>query len=322
MKDLFGNEISVKIKIDRVDLAHALFKIFYGMPLSSFVRFFTNEYIEIMEYLELCLGKKGCTKTTLLFNPHRLQTKVKNQRWSIYQALQDKSFYYGLARALIFKSNIKHWEKIYQVLQLNINGAQYINEFPPYIARKLGKDYNLNLNSKILDPCGGWGGRMIGLSTLSSSYTCFEPCSLTYKGLVELSQFIQFCNKDFKPEVKNIPFEDSNLPNGYYDFALTSPPYYDIEEYTEEKTNSMNRYTNFEDWTNGFYLPMITKTMKALKKGSPFILNIGNRTYPLDTILKKLSKKYEITRIKDYLSSPGGLRNPNKGELFFEIRTK
>lgn len=317
--NLFGNSIPISPSIDKEQLANALYCIFYGISLDQLSRFFTNEYRNIIEYYELYLEKKGGNLISLLYNPHRLQIKVKGQRWSIYEALQDKSFYNGLARASLFKKELKPNERFYQCLRLNINSAQYVNEFPPYIARKIGKDYELHLNSRVLDPCGGWGGRMIGLSTLSNNYTCFEPCILTNTGLKRLFQFIQSGSSSFEAAIHLLPFEDSSLENNSFDFALTSPPYYDTEEYTTEQTNSFNRYSSFEKWIEGFYFPMIHKTMKALKPGAPFIINIGNRLYPLDSELMKLSKYYKIRQIKEYLSSPGGLKNPDKGELFFEI---
>ena len=155
-KDLFGNEITEKQTINRFDLEKILFAKMSSITLEEFVRMITNDFNELVEYAKLLRGGKTCQKTSLLFNPHRLTTKTKTSKISIYDALKTENFISGLARATIFKDG-KVNELLYQVLQLGINGVQYANEFPPHIARDLYLEYKLDANSKILDPCAGWG---------------------------------------------------------------------------------------------------------------------------------------------------------------------
>jgi len=59
--------------------------------------------------------------------------------------------------------------------------------------------------------------------------------------------------------------------SGEFDFALTSPPYFDVEVYAEEDTSSM-RYPKFDIWVQGFYLPMMRKVAAHLKQGAVFAL--------------------------------------------------
>jgi 16S rRNA G966 N2-methylase RsmD len=320
-KDLFGNEIIEKQTINRFDLEKILFAKMSSITLEEFVRMITNDFNELIEYAKLLRGKKTCQKTSLLFNPHRLTTKTKTSKMSIYDALKTENFISGLARATIFKDG-KVSELLYQVLQLGINGVQYVNEFPPHIARDLYLEYGLDANSKILDPCAGWGGRMIGASVVSNSYTCFEPSTKTYNGLKQLFEFIKNMNSDFNAEIHCLPFEKSNLQSNYFDFAFTSPPYYDTEEYSNEETNSFMAYNSFERWCEMFYLPMIEKTMDSLKKDCSFVINIGSRIYPLNEVLiNNFADRYEISKGKDRLSGKSGLKsNTKEGETFYRIQ--
>jgi hypothetical protein len=215
-------------------------------------------------------------------------------------------------------------EALYLTLQLGINGVQYINDFPPHVAVELCRHYlpkDGRANAKVLDPCGGWGGRMIGVSVVTNDYTCFEPETRTASGLTKLAGFLhdKGFNPNFKAEVVCLPFEDVDLKADYYDFAFTSPPYYDTEEYSTEETNSLNRYKTFEAWCKGFYIPLIEKTMAALKPERTFVLNIGDRRYPLSKILlENFSDKYHIEKIKGKLSGFSGLRR-GEGEQFYVI---
>jgi len=323
--DLFGNSHVFNAPISRDNLTKLLIKRVKGISLERLVSFITNEFDETIEYIALQNGAKTCQKTSLLFNPHRLATRTKNSKAHLLEAFSDDRFLDGLSRAILFdqinrikKGNGK--DLLYLVLRLGINGVQYINEFPPHVARDLCHEHNLDAKSKVLDPCAGWGGRMIGVSTVCNNYDCFEPFTKTFYGLINLYKFIKSMNNNFDPEIHNIPFEDARLKESYYDFAVTSPPYYDTEIYTDEKNNSLNRYKTFESWVNGFYLPMISKTMKALKIGKSFILNIGSRNYPLNEILiSEFGRIYKIKKNKSKLSGASGLGKSGEGESFYEI---
>lgn len=322
-QDLFGGEVVEKSAISRSDLRDSLISMLRRMSLEEFSRLITNEFTETLEYGDLCQGDHACQKTSLLYNPHRLDTKSKSSRSSIYAALQTDSFCDGLARALIFKKG-KVNELLYQALQLGVNGTQYINEFPPHVARGMAIKYGVDRNSKVLDPCAGWGGRMIGVSTVCDSYTAFDPSSQTYSGLLNLrDDFLGRVSPTFTADIRNSCFEDSDLTPNTYDFAITSPPYYDTEEYSNESTNSLNRYATFELWCEGFFFPMIEKVLIALKPEKTFVLNIGSRVYPLSTVLReRFGEVCTIECLGNKLSGSAGLGRDGEGESFYAIREK
>ena len=318
--DLFGNQRTIKPPINRDLLASQLKATIKDYSLEQFVGLLTNHFDSIIQYAGLSNGESQGQKISLLFNPHRLDTRTKSSKQSIFEAIKNDSFISGLARASIWK-NGKVSELLYQVIQLGINGVQYVNEFPPHIARDICLEYQLGATSKILDPCAGWGGRMIGISVVSNNYDAFEPCSKTYIGLCDLSRFLKQLDGEFNANIKPIPFEDADLPDNFYDFAMTSPPYYDTEVYSDENTNSLNRYANFDEWCDKFYYPLISKTMNSLKPDGVFMLNIGSRVYPLSERLKTtFGSKYAIENKGNYLSGNAGLGREGEGEMFYAIR--
>lgn len=311
------------LSVDRAVLKSYLESLLSSITLEDFVGLITNEQFEAIEYIRLSHGAVAGQKTSLLFNPHRLSIKTKSSKLSIFDATRTDSFLDGMARALLFKKD-KVREVLYQCIQLGVNGIQYVNEFPPHVARDLCLEHgNLTENSIVLDPCSGWGGRMLGVSTVCNYYVGYEPCLKTNHGLMRLAEFI----KKFRPEFESVvfpePFEEANLPEESVDFAITSPPYYDTEEYSDEPTNSLNRYSSFDEWTELFYLPMIEKTLTFLKPNCSFLLNIGSRKYPLNNLLKEnFSRKYEIECVKSKLSGKGGLGKHHsgaEGEAFYKI---
>jgi len=314
--------------VDLDVFARALTAQMAGMPLDQVVSIITNPYDELVEYLALLQGKRACQKTSLLFNPHRMDCATASDKryGSVYQALQDKSFHRGLARASMFRAGEmgapRVGEVFYNTIQIGVNGTQYVNEFPPHVARDFCRKYSLDRESKVLDPCGGWGGRMIGVSAVADDYTCYEPATQTAEGLKGLSEFIASVNRSFTADIRCEPYEDSAEREGFYDFALTSPPYYDTERYSDEPTNSCNRYHDFDAWCAGFYLPLVDKTLQQLKSGCPFVINVGDRQYPLSKVLQKHcdTAGYTMCRIKGgIMNNPGLGREADGGEKFFEL---
>lgn len=213
-------------------------------------------------------------------------------------------------------------EVFYSTVQIGVNGTKYVNEFPPHVARDICRKYGLGRHSRVLDPCGGWGGRMIGVSVVADNYRCYEPATLTAQGLKKLSEFIRSVNPDFTTDIRCEPYEDSVEQVGFYDFALTSPPYYDTERYSDEETNSCNRYTTFDAWCEGFYLPMVDKTMRQLKIGRPFVINVGDRAYPLSEVLETYcaERGFTMRRVKGGIMNNSGFgRDADGGEKFYEL---
>jgi len=105
MFDLFGNAIQKKQPIDRAKLTTQLYAVFNDITLEQLVGMITNEFQELVEYVNLSNGKHSCQKMSLLFNPHRLSTKTKGSRMSIFEALHDEGFISGLARAILFTAS-------------------------------------------------------------------------------------------------------------------------------------------------------------------------------------------------------------------------
>ncbi len=125
----------IETKLDRELLANAISSELMGISAEELVRLFYSKYDAIIDFARLCRGDRQGQKISLLFNPHRLETATISSK-SIIDALRTDSFASGLARASAFKDGIvTDRNLLYQVLQLGVNGIQYVNEFPPYTAR-------------------------------------------------------------------------------------------------------------------------------------------------------------------------------------------
>lgn len=293
--------------MDREQLFNVLKNNISNLTLEELVAQFITKTQAIEEFYRLCNGISAGKTISLLFNPHRLSTDTDKDDLSVFESLSYDDRLSGLARLYLY--NLEHGvnNAFYNTIQRGYQNIQYVNEFPPFIARTIYKIYGKKDKLRILDPCAGWGGRIIGAASIPNThYVACEPSTRTYDGLVKLAEWLTQLQPTFSAKINCIPFEDF-VTDEKFDIALTSPPYYDTEHYSDEETNSLNRYTSFDNWVNGFYEPLIINTINYLYDDAVFIINIGDRKYPLSDSLFSICKKYGLhcERIKDYLSGNG-----------------
>lgn len=278
------------------------------LTLEEFAHLFINETQAIEDFYKLCHNVKSGNTISLLFNPHRLITDNEKDDISVFESLQHEDKLSGLARLYLY--NLEHGANnpFYGAIQRGYQNIQYINEFPPFVARTIYINYGKSKQAlSVLDPCAGWGGRMIGCASIpNTEYTACEPSSKTYEGLLRLGEWLQTLQPTFKFHINKVPYEDFET-DVKFDMALTSPPYYNTEHYSDEPTNSLNRYNTFESWIEGFYSPLIKNTVDKLKDDAVFILNVGDRKYPLSEKMYSICAENNLhcERITDYLSGNG-----------------
>ena len=76
-ENLFGEKKQEQYKPERESLQKELSLIFNEyFTIEQLVNYITNDFYETLEYHQLCFGLSSCQKTSLLFNPHRLDTKA------------------------------------------------------------------------------------------------------------------------------------------------------------------------------------------------------------------------------------------------------
>lgn len=159
-------------------------------------------------------------------------------------------------------------------------GAKLPTDFPANTAANLIREF-APANAAILDPCHGWGGRFVGaLIADASLYVGCDPSEEAHAGLERTAEaFLHYC-PDTKAEFLLSTFEDADLGWRLFDFAITSPPYFDVEQYHGENQSHL-RYPKYDLWRDGFYRDMIEKTYNSLKNGCVFVLQVGSQRYPL-----------------------------------------
>lgn len=141
--------------------------------------------------------------------------------------------------------------------------------FRPGLAKMIVDKYAPN--GIVLDPCAGWGGRMLGSVASGAKYIAFEPNTRTYKNLLKIVNYLQI---ESEVQIYNDVAENIDKYNIHnVDLILTSPPYYNLEVYSDETTQSVKNGQSYDDWVAQFLKPVITK---CIQTGKPTVCSAWN----------------------------------------------
>ena len=135
----------------------------------------------------------------------------------------------------------------------------------------------------VYDSSAGWGGRLLGAlcSGRVGAYVGCEPNSQTFAGLERMRDFIDGAQgaggrKRLRVDIRRTGSEDFKPAPDSVDVAFTSPPYFSLEHYSGEATQSHVRFPEFPAWVRGFLAPTMANTARALKSGAHMLVNIAN----------------------------------------------
>lgn len=132
----------------------------------------------------------------------------------------------------------------------------------------------------IFDYACGFGGRMLGALTSKNNYTYLgvEPNTETYNSLLILGEHIENATDTKKRfHIKQIGSEEKfTNKKEFVDFAFSSPPYFNLEKYSEEETQCYNKFSNLESWIEGYVRPTIFNIFNILKKNRYYAVNIAD----------------------------------------------
>ena len=189
----------------------------------------------------------------------------RNHKVSFYDMMNDTEMREKLWNQMIqYNPNGKHSPaRLYEMYRF-LHGAIVL--FKPSVAINLYTRYRA---TAVLDPCAGWGGRMLGAIALGIPYTGIDT------------------NTDLKPGydalMAQIPSHstmiygsamDQDFSTIDYDFVLTSPPYCNLELYAH-----MPLWEGPTEFYEGFLIPLIDRCRKHIRRDGKVCFNISPSMY-------------------------------------------
>lgn len=125
----------------------------------------------------------------------------------------------------------------------------------------------------------GFGGRLLGALSSKNNYKYVgtDPCTETMYHLHQLGQYIeQVTGREDSYELHCCGSEEFRGPKNSIDFAFSSPPYFNLEVYSDEPTQCFNKFPELEGWLEGFVRPTIQNIKHMLKPGKLYAVNIAD----------------------------------------------
>ena len=151
-----------------------------------------------------------------------------------------------------------------------IAGTSKVTIYRPLLTKRIVEYFDAK---EVLDVCVGWGGRMLGSACIDGvNYTGIEPCNKTYNSLQEIKDKLGLDRVSlYKDVAENV------LPTleRKYDLAITSPPYYNLEIYSNEETQS-HQYGCYKNWYDLFLKPVVHGVLNKLKDGGKSCWSVKN----------------------------------------------
>jgi hypothetical protein len=183
---------------------------------------------------------------------------------------------------------------------LGYYGSQIAGQFNPSYARFFIQRYCTG--TEIIDPCAGWGGRLCGALIEGKNYYGIEPNTETHRMLMSIYEWVR--EKGIITSnvqiIKSVAEDPISYGNKIFDMAITSPPYFNKEKYSEEESQSYIRYNTYDVWKECFLKALIENTYNHLKSGAVFVLNVADfndYSLVLDSILLAKDSGFYLEKV-------------------------
>jgi hypothetical protein len=192
-------------------------------------------------------------------------------------------------------------------------GVQGVSNFRPTAAAAVYDAFAKD--GVVWDMSGGWGGRMLGaIASGVKSYTCTEPSRLTASGLVALREdfgtgidinIIELGSEDYCPDRKSL------------DVCFTSPPYFNLEKYSDEPSQSYVKYPEKDAWIEEFLRETFENCRYGLKDDGVMLINIADiRGNELETDMINVAEQVGFKIVKKIKLALSNINLRDKTEKF------
>ena len=147
---------------------------------------------------------------------------------------------------------------------------------------KMLLDYYMPKGGNYFDFSCGFGGRLLGSQCVTNgkiNYYGLEPNTETFYHLNELKEYIKEALGGDNEIHLYQQGSEVELPKeivGNIDFAFSCPPYFNLEQYSNEQTQCYIKYPTLDLWLDGYVKETIKNLYKALKPNAYYAVQISD----------------------------------------------
>ena len=128
---------------------------------------------------------------------------------------------------------------------------------------------------RVYDYSMGYGGRLLGTlaSNMRYNYVGIDPNTETF-------EYLNYLNSLIKSSIGSTGELHCSTSEEYepedIDLAFSSPPYFNLEKYSDEDTQCMVRYKTLDEWFDGYVTPSIQQIHRGLNREGVFATNMAD----------------------------------------------
>tara|TARA_R110000822_G_scaffold81872_1_gene193961 strand:- start:51 stop:926 length:876 start_codon:yes stop_codon:yes gene_type:complete len=224
-----------------------------------------KDYHNLCEFKADTNPRKFCGNNTLYYYQFRNLLNCKREKGkSLKEVFDDPELVQQLWKDTIKRNRrdkdpICSATDVYECHRINKGAIVF---FKSSTAKYIYKLFN---SKSVLDFTAGWGGRMLGASSLGINYIGIDTNINLKIGYENMIKDLQLKNcKMIWDSCLNVDYSKLD-----YDLILTSPPYINMELY--EHCSLFNKDTFYTD----FLIPTMDKVFLYLKEGGHMCINIS-----------------------------------------------
>ena len=170
-------------------------------------------------------------------------------------------------RKRVFKGVLTLYKNQSQISDGHIRSAirLYYSMVPQFKVGVAKVIFDLFQAQHVLDFSAGWGDRLAAFlfTKTCKSYVGIDPNIQLRKPYERLISALNINKKDvnmiFRP-AEEVEYK----PQFKYDLIFTSPPYFDLEKYSNDASQSNNKYSNIHEWLHKFLFQALRNNLKYL----------------------------------------------------------
>jgi hypothetical protein len=149
------------------------------------------------------------------------------------------------------------------------------SQFLPIVAKFIINKFNAK---KVVDFSSGWGDRLCGFyASNAEEYIGIDPNIDLHPSYEKQIGFYKKFVNNKKTTLIAQPAETIDFSQfDEYDMIFTSPPYFNIEKYSMDESQSHVKYKNYNTWLSEFLFKTISNSLSCLKKDGYIAINIAD----------------------------------------------
>jgi 16S rRNA G966 N2-methylase RsmD len=267
------------------------------------------------EHLSTVLARPSMVglRTANSFHPQMWSARVRG-RSPLECFANDEILRRCLERAVRYWPDRRCWNGRSIRILVSIQNRSRVSNFRPTVARAL-IDVLCENGGSILDFSAGYGGRLLAAISLSRDYMGIDPAQAQCHGLRQMAsklgsgaQIVAGCAEDIMEK----------LPDRSFNLVFTSPPYFRLERYANDTSQSFKRYPRYDWWLSGFLTPVLEHSRRVLVRNGWLALNVSNLTvWPIATDAASIAEQFfgSVQRVHDMAMSTNPADKARRGKL-------